>query len=300
MLHFFNSKFATISVNIIVILAFLLFIYFILKKYLPTISGEKLKDKIKTSTTSQNVFAFISVVVASTFLDLFSSGKFHMLWSVAVISILTILFNFLYEKVVNKNNELDKKEEYKRGLNLIEQIIGCKGYTLIKRADELKTIEDKADEIYIFTENLVTDIPHEYLDEKLENSGLFADIVSENLPKGKKNIYFLKDTEENRSYQKKYNMYHFQGDNAKYNMNASFYYIPENEFCFFSEIYLYKDTKTHDKSFEWIPSIGEKNNPDKQFYLELSSLQTQNINEIICELMVSCNKFQLSEIKNEF
>lgn len=299
MIDLFNSEFATVTVNLIVIVGLLLFIYFILKNFLPTITGEKLKDQIRTSTTSQNIFAFVSVVVASTFLDLFSDGNYHMLWSVIVISILTILFSFLYEKVSNKNNELEAIGEYKRGLELVDKIINCKGYGLIKDAKSIEKIEDKADEIYVLTENLITDIPKEYIDEEYENIGLLVDIVSQNIPKGKRYIYFLKDTIKNRKYQKLYSEYYFKNENIKYRDNVSFYFIDEKDFYFFSEIYLYKDKKVHDRSFEWIPSIGEKNNPDKQFYLELSSEQTQNINEIICELMVTYKKIIPLGVSNE-
>lgn len=299
MLEIFNSEFATVTVNLVVILALLLFIYFVLKKYLPSLSGERLKDQLKTSTTSQNIFAFVSVVVASTFIDLFSNQKFHMLWIVVTISILTILFNYLYEKVVNKNSEIDTKEEYKRGLDLIEQIISCKGYGLIKDAEAIEEIEDKADEIYIFSENITTDIPQTYVDEEFDNIGLFSGIVAQNIPNEKRYIYFLKDSKVNRKYHKVYCKHHFKGENSQFKKNVSFYLVPEDEFCFFSELYLYKDTKNHDTTFEWIPSIGEKNDPDKQFYLELSSEQTQNINEIICELMVSCSKLELNGEENE-
>lgn len=299
MLNIFNSDFVTVTVNLVVLLGLLLAVYFGLRKFLPTVSGEKLKEQIKTSTTSQNIFAFVSVVVASTFIDLFSNQNFHMLWVVIVISILTIIFSFLYEKVAAKNDEIDSKEEYKKGLALLEQVIRCKGYGLIKNASEIEQIEDKADEIFIFSENLITDLGKDFIEDEYDNKGLFADIVSQTIPQGKKYIYFLKDSVKNREYYKLYYQYHFDGKNEDYLSNISFYFIPETEYCFFSEIYLYKDQVSKDVAFEWIPSIGEKDNEQKQFYLELSSKQVQNLNELICELMISCKKYTLKEVQNE-
>lgn len=296
MLEIFNSEFATVTVNLIVIVGVLLFVYFVLRKFLPTITGEKLKDQIRTSTTSQNVFAFVSVVIASTFLDLFTDKNFHMLWTVLVISILTILFNFLYEKVSNKNDELDTKEKYSNGMALLSQIIDCKGYGLIKNANELESIEQTADEIYVFSENLITDIKKDMIDDEYENKGLFFEIVNQNIPKGKKYIYFLKDTKVNRKYYGLYTKCHFDVQNQAFKENISFYFIPEEEFCFYSEIYLYKDTINNDQAFEWIPSIGEEGREDKQFYLQLSSSQVQNLNEIICELMISHKKYSVSGV----
>ena len=293
MLNVFNSEFATVTVNLIVIIGLLLFVYFVLSKFLPSISGEKLKEQIRTSTTSQNIFAFVSVVIASTFLDLFSDQKYHMLWIVLVISVLTILFNFLYEKVSNKNDEIEIKEKYSNGISLVEQIITCKGYRLIKNANDLEMVEEESDEIYIFSENLITDIKKDIVDDKYENKGLFFDIVNQNIPKGKKYIYFLKDTQMNRKYYELYTKCHFDNENDIYKKNISFYFIPENEFYFFSEIYLYKDTNSSDMAFEWLPSIGEQGREDKQFYLQLSSEQVQNLNEIICELMISYKKYFL-------
>ena len=300
MLNIFNSEFITITVNFIVILGILFVVYYGMRKFLPTLSGEKLKDQIKTSTTSQNIFAFLSVVIASTFLDLFSDQNFHMLWIVVVISILTILFNLLYEKVVNKNDEIDSKEEYKKGISLLEQIINCKGYGLIKTANEIEEIEDNSEAIYVFSENLITDIGEEFVNDEYDNKGLFSDIVSANIPNNKKYIYFLKDTNKNREYYKLYYEYHIKDKNEKFIDNISFYFVPECEFCFYSEIYLYKDYTKKDIAFEWIPSIGEQGNNEKQFYLQLSSNQIQNINEIICELMISCEKYTLKGVKNDF
>lgn len=295
MFEFFNSEFATVTVNLIVIIGLLLFIYFALRKFLPSLKGAELKERLSTSTSSQNVFAFISVVVASTLLDLFTSEKFNMLWIVLIISILTIVFNVLYEKVKDKNNAIDSKEAYKTGLSLLEQIINCKGYSLIKNAKELTPIENNADEIYVFSENLLTDIGKECIDEPYENKGLFANLVAENIPKGKRYIYLLKDTKENRKYFKLYEKYHFHQKNEKFKQNVAFYFIPESDFCFFSEIYLYKDIKKQDIAFEWIPSIGEKDNENKQFYLQLSAEQTQNLNEILCELMISYERYQYKD-----
>lgn len=299
MLNIVNSDFATVSVNLIVIIGLLLFIYFVLRKFLPSITGEKFKEQIRTSTTSQNIFAFISVVIASTFLDLFSDQNYHMLWIVLVISVLTILFNFLYEKVSNKNDEIDSKEKYANGIALMEQIIDCKGYGLIKNTTNIEEIEEVSDEIYIFSENLITDIKKDSVNDDFENKGLFFDIVNQNIPKGKKYIYFLKDTNTNREYHELYTKCHFNNDNEVFKKNISFYFIPEDEFCFFSEIYLYKDTENSDMAFEWVPSLGEEGVEEKQFYLQLSSEQVQNLNEIICELMISHKKYPLFGVEND-
>lgn len=294
MIDFLNSEFATLAVNLIVIFALLLFLFLGIKNVLPKIISDKFKVNLETSSTTQNIFTFVSVVVASTLLDLFSNGKYDMLWIVLVISILTIVFNFIYEKVTNTNSTIRVNEEYSRSLNLIEQIISCKGYGLIKNAKEIEIIEKSADEIYIFTENLITDIPaYEDTEIAYENSGLFCDIVSRNIPQGKKYIYFLKDTLINRNYFLSYTKCHFENTaNQSFQSNISFYFIPVDDFCFFSEIYLYKTKDKTDKAFEWIPSLGEHKNVNKQFYLELSSDQTQAINEMICELIVSYSHVQ--------
>lgn len=295
MLSFFSNEFITTTVNLVVVVALLFFLYYILKKFLPSKKGEELKEKIQTSTTSQNILAFLSVIIASTFIDLLADKNWHMIYIVVVISGLTIFFSFLYEKVSNINNELDSKEAYKKGLSLLEQIITCKGYSLIKNASKIGEIENQSDEVYIFTENLATDIGSEMISDEHENKGLFANLVKSNIPFGKKYTYFVKNTQKNRDYLQPYYDFHFASSNKSYINNVSFYFIPENEFLFFSELYLYKDRTKNDVAFEWIPSIGEKGNEDKQFYLQLSSVQTQNINEIMCDIMISYNKESLNQ-----
>ncbi len=312
MFEIFNSDFTTLAVNIIVSLGFLLFIFFMIKKLLSTFVVDNLKTKIQTSTTSQNIFTFVSVVIASTFLDLFADKNFDMLWTVLVISILTIIFNFIYDKVRNKNDAIDNKQAYLQGLSLVEEVINLKGFSLIKSENNLAKIENDSIEIYIFTENLITDIPKEELEDintfDHDNIGLFAQTVAKNIPTTKY-IYFLKNTEDNKKYKDKYDDHHFRGKNAKFKSNVSFYFINEEDFCFYSELYLYKFKNEHndinkltkDKAFEWIPSIGKDNDGEnKQFYLELSSMQTQSINEIICELIISIDTYNIQGIEDEF
>ncbi len=297
MLDFFNNEIATLLVNLIVIMGMLLFLFYGFRNFFSKFISEKLKINIQTSSTTQNIFTFTSVVIVSTFLDLFSNQKYDMLWIVLIISILTIIFSFIYEQVSNTSNVVKTNEEYSRSLNLIEHIFSCKGYNLIKNAKEIENIENSSDEIYIFSENLITDIPQsEDINGHYDNSGLFFDVVSKNIPNGKKYIYFLKDTEINRNFQISYYKNHFNNPlKEEFKKNITFYFINESDFCFFSEIYLYKIKGAKDRSFEWIPSLGELNNVDKQFYLELSPQQTQVLNEMICELIISLDKVYIKE-----
>lgn len=222
-----------------------------------------------------------------------------MIWVVLIISITTILFHVLYDKISNTNFAIKKYLQYDEHLNIIDKIMSCKGFHLILKASELEKIENQSEEIYVFTENLITDIPKEKInniEKNSENIGLFAQIVSTNIPKGKKYTYFLKDNKKNREYVKEYYAYHFSSEeNKMYSKNIIFYFVKESEFTFFTELYLYKDDIVHDKAFEWLPSIGEINDADKQFYLELSSEQVENINEIIIELKNPIMKFTYND-----
>jgi len=222
-----------------------------------------------------------------------------MIWIVVIISITTIFFHILYDKISNTNFTKKRYLQYDEHLNIIDKIMNCKGYHLILKASELGKIENQSEEIFVFTENLITDIPKENISQiegNSENIGLFAKIVSTNIPKGKKYTYFLKDNNKNREYVKEYYAYHFSLEtNKEYTKNVVFYFVKESEFTFFTELYLYKDDIAHDMAFEWLPSIGEINNTDKQFYLELSSEQVENINEIIIELKNPAMRFNYND-----
>jgi len=287
-----KSDAAILAVNIFALLVFIgILIYAVVKishRLKPELIEASFTRKIKTSSAYQNVFAFTTVVLASTLFELFTDGKYRMIWIIFIISIVTIFFQFIYEKVANTNRSIDEYRQYDEHLKLIEQIMQCKGYHLILKALELEKIEETAEEVYVFTEDLTTDIPAEeirVLDSTLENIGLFASIVASNIPKGKKYTYFLKDDLNNREYIKDYFTYHMRDEqNLKYAKNIQFYLVKPSEFTFFTELYLYKDDVRKDMAFEWLPALGEINDANKQFYLELSSQQVQNINEIIIEL----------------
>lgn len=307
LLNIFSSEEATTVVNIIVIFLFFVFILysikFLIEKFRPETFENSFSKNIETSSTYQNVFAFTSVVLASTLFELFTDGKYRMIWIVIIISITTILFHVLYEKISNTNFAIKKYLQYDEHLNIIGKIMNCKGYHLILNASELEKIENRSEDIYVFTEDLITDIPEEYITDfgyKSENIGLFSKIVSANIPKQKKYTYFLKENSNNRQYVKDYYNYHFASDkNKEYSNNINFYFVKESEFTFFTELYLYKDDEMHDLAFEWLPAIGEINNADKQFYLELSSEQVENINEIIIELKDPTKKYTYNDYKKE-
>lgn len=225
-----------------------------------------------------------------------------MIWIVVIISVTTMFFHVLYDKISNTNFAKKRYLQYDEHLNIVDKIMNCKGYQLILKASELEKIENQSEEIFIFTENLITDIPRESitnLEGKAENIGLFANIVSDNIPNKKKYTYFLKDNDNNREYVKDYYAYHFSlsKSNETYSQNINFYFVKESEFTFFTELYLYKDSVAHDMAFEWLPSLGEINNADKQFYLELSSVQVENINEIIIELKNPTMRFNYNDYK---
>ncbi len=305
MFSIFSSETATTAVNIIVILGFLLSVAYlfvwILRKIRPEVVDERFTKKLETSTSKQNIFAFASVVLASTLFDLFNDSNYKMIWIVIIISILTILFHFIYDKVAHTNEAIRHQHEYNTHLTLIEKIMQCKGYNLILNAVAIEKIENRSEEIYIFTENLTTDIPKDAisdLKDDHDNIGLFADLVQVNIPKGKKYTYFLKNNLENIAYIKDYYAYHLSSHNLRaYAKNIAFYLVEPQDFTFFSELYHYKDDLMHDMSFEWLPSLGELGDPDKQFYLELSSSQVQNINEIIVELKSSALRFKHQSIE---
>ncbi len=228
-----------------------------------------------------------------------------MIWIVFIISITTIFFHVLYDKISNTNFAKKRYLQYDEHLNIIDKIMNCKGYQLILKASELEKIENQSEEIFIFTENLITDIPSESiteLEENAENVGLFSKIVSDNIPNKKKYTYFLKGNNMNREYAKDFYRYHFSlsKNNEAYSQNINFYFVKESEFTFFTELYLYKDDVAHDMAFEWLPSLGEINNADKQFYLELSSEQVENINEIIIELKNTSEIFNYKDYKNNY
>lgn len=289
----------------IVIFSFLVFIAytikFLLEKFKPETLENSFARNIQTSSTYQNIFAFTSVVLASSLFELFTDGKYRMIWVILIISILTILFHILYDKISNTNFAIKKYLQYDEHIKIVDKIMSCKGYHLILNASKLEKIEDRSEEIYVFTEDLITDIPEEYVrnfNSDSENIGLFADIVSSNIPNGKKYTYFLKDNKINREYVKVYYSYHFTSkSNQKYSQNINFYFVKESEYTFFTELYLYKDNELHDLAFEWLPAIGEVNNIDKQFYLELSSQQVENINEIIIELKDPTMKYSYNDYK---
>ena len=291
-LKIFSSEEATTAVNIIVIFAFVVFLVYIFKlilsKFQPDVQEKDFFKQIETSSSYQNVFAFSSVVLASTLFELFTDEKYRMIWVVLVISVTTILFHLLYEKIVNTNFAIDKYEQYNTNMKIIDKIMDCKGYSLILNTSEIEKIENDAREMYIFTEDLTTDIPIECVKKLLsdgENIGLYTDLVSQNIPKGKHYTYFLKDNSQNRLYVKEYFNYHFSDKKThKHTSNINFYFVKESGFTFFTEIYFYKNNNKPDLAFEWLPAIGETNNINKQFYLKLDSEQVENINEIIIEL----------------
>lgn len=260
----------------------------VLKKFQPQVVDESFTKKIETSSSYQNIFAFTSVVLASTLFELFTDEKYRMIWVVLVISVTTILFHLLYEKISNTNFAVDKYEQYNTNMKIIDKIMDCKGYNLILNALEIEKIENSAREMYIFTEDLITDIPKTCVLEsqtESENISLYLDLVTQNILKGKKYTYFLKDNPQNRIYVKEYFKHHFFSKNThKYVDNINFYFVKESEFTFFTEIYFYKNKNEADLAFEWLPAIGETNNINKQFYLKLDSEQVENINEIIIEL----------------
>lgn len=224
-----------------------------------------------------------------------------MIWIVIIISITTMFFHVLYDKISNTNFAIKKYLQYDEHLNIIDKVMNCKGYQLILKASDIEKIENHSKEIYIFTEDLITDINEKHiriLDDNLENIGLFAAIVASNIPKGKSYTYFLKDNDKNREYAIDYYSYHFSLDHTKeYSKNINFYFIKEIEYTFFTELYLYKDDKVNDMAFEWLPSIGEAGKADKQFYLKLGSEQVENINEIIIELKDTAIKFTYTDYK---
>jgi len=270
-----------------------------LKKLRPNLVEKSFIRNIETSTVYQNVFAFTSVVLASTFFKLFTDGNYRMIWIVLIISITTIAFHVIYDKISKTNVAIKQYQEYDEHLTLIEKIMQCKGYHLILNASKIEKIEDRSDKIFIFTENLTTDIPKENiknLNQSLENVGLFADLVANNIPHGKEYVYFLKNNEVNKEYIKEYYTYHFNTDkNLEHRYNINFYLVDEADFTFFTELYLYKDKKIHDMAFEWLPALGEINNANKQFYLELSAQQVLHINEIIIELKTTCPKYNYDD-----
>lgn len=307
MFSLFSSEEATTAVNIIVILAFFTFVIyillFILKKLKPETIEDSFTKNINTSSAYQNIFAFTSVVLASTLFELFTDGKYRMIWVILIISITTIVFHILYEKISKTNEARKHYSEYNEHLILIEKIMQCKGYNLILNASKLEEIENLSEEIYVFTENLTTDIPKEKInniDSSWENIGLFSDIVETNIPNNKKYTYFLKNTLENKQHVKEYYSHHFaSAENLKYINNINFYLVDVTDFTFFTELYLYKDDEIQDKAFEWLPALGEINKADKQFYLELSSEQVQHINEIIIELKTTCLLYSYSDFKKD-
>ena len=302
MFSIFSSEQATTAVNIIVIVAFLsaviYLIVWITKKLKPEVIESSFTQKLETSTTSQNIFAFTTVVLASTLFELFNDSHYRMIWIVLIISVMTILFDYIYNKVSHTNNAIEEQLEYKANFTLIEKIMHCKGYDLILNASEIEEVENRSEEIYIFTENLTTDIPKKDLSSKTvdrDNMGLFADLVASNIPRGKKYTYFLKDTAANLEYIEDYYAYHFSSkETLKYRSNVEFYLVTPSDFTFFSELYFYKDDQLHDMAFEWLPALGEIGDSEKQFYLELSSAQVQNINEIIIELKSSYRLYNVS------
>ena len=97
LLNIFSSEEATTVVNIIVIFLFFVFILysikFLIEKFRPETFENSFSKNIETSSTYQNVFAFTSVVLASTLFELFTDGKYRMIWIVIIISITTILFH---------------------------------------------------------------------------------------------------------------------------------------------------------------------------------------------------------------
>jgi len=290
--NIFNSDEATLAVNIIVILSFIgfliYFLFFILKKLKPEVVEKGFIKNLETSSATQNIIAFSSVVLASTLFELFTDGKYRMIWVVLIISITTIVFHIIYDKISKTNVSTKRYKEYDEHLTLLEKIMHCKGYHLILNAIKLEVIEDRSSDIYVFTENLTTDIPKDKIlniNDSLENIGLFSNIVAQNIPNNKRYTYILKDNRDNREHIEEYYNYHFENKkNLDYRKNVNFYLIDELDFTFFTELYLYKDDNYNDMAFEWLPALGEINNPDKQFYLELSSHQVENINEIIIEL----------------
>lgn len=62
MIELLNSEFATLLVYLVVIVGVVLFLFFGIKRFLPKLAGKKLKTNIQIYTTSQNIFAFVSVV----------------------------------------------------------------------------------------------------------------------------------------------------------------------------------------------------------------------------------------------
>ena len=243
-------------------------------------------------------------MLASTSFDLFQKKEFQMIGIIVVMSITTIMFHFLFQKISNTKFAIEKWVMYDEHLQIIDKIMDVRGYSLIVKAFELERIEDKAKEIFVFTENLVTDIPKECFHEKEmegnKNIGLFVSIVSENIPKGKKYKYFLKNNKENRGYIKHYFKYHFLKEkNKQFRENITFYLISEAEFTFFTEMYLYKGLEGDDMAFEWLPAIGEHNDIDKQFYLSLSPSQVENINEIGIEMMDNTPTITFSSYKGK-
>ena len=193
------------------------------------------------------------------------------------------------------------KEEENVRLDILKTIMSDNGYDQIITLKQVSELELNADSISVVTEDLLTDISKEKFCEYKnigndDTVGIFYSEVHENL--NRKNpvsyTYFLKDNGESS----KKNIELFM-DSHNDPINVNFILIPKDEFCFLSEIYLYKCKKDKVKNnifkdnvittnkatyqhyaVEWLPSISNQLSKN-MFYINLNSKQVNTLSDIL-------------------
>lgn len=266
----------------IYILSALFIIIFLMAVWKRDWLKKKLK-KIEENDLTKNIFVFVTVVLVGSVFETFKDKKIDVLYMVIVISIMTIVINGTLHAILYKKDKLKQIDENNKKLSLVSKIMDKNGFNQIINVNQLKEVEAAADIIIVFTEDLSTDYGGK--NEK-SNEGLMSSIVKNNLDLKKKYEYFLKNNEHNRNAVEDYYKYMNKEDKDLTTGKVSFYFIEPEDYCFFSEVYIYKNKiRTEpDSAVEWMPSLGKLGDPNDQYYVNLEGNQVLFLNEVILNL----------------
>ncbi len=242
-----------------------------------------------SSTLNKAKEALLSIVlIGSTIALLTVQPDFRIAFSV-IFAVLAFSILIHYESNEEENNRL----------SILEKIMTDNGYDQIVTLKQVSELEQNAHSISVITDSLLTDLDEHVLNQQKniddDTVGILYSEVKHNLSKGISYEYFIKDYgDETRQIIDIFNKSH---NNPK---NVSFVLIPQAEFCFFSEIYVYsceskniknsvfaqnieKGKKYAHFAVEWLSAISN-HHTKSMFYINLEKQQVNDIQKILLGL----------------
>ena len=263
--------------------------------------NEKFKLFIE-SDTAKGLAIFVTVVIAGSVFEMFKDKKIDMLYMIIAISFLTILINTTLHSILYKSDRVKDQEESNKKLALLKNIMDKNGFNQIIDVNEVEKIEELADTIIVFTEDLETDYGEK---EEVSNKGLLSEVVKDNLLNKKKNIkykYLMKENPNNIKAIGEYRKYMIEKCGYENILQkVTFYLVLPEDYGFFSEVYIYKNNKPEqsDSAVEWMPSLGTLGDKDDQYFVRLDDNQVLFLNEVVVNLMAKYTPYNDEKVSND-